>query len=758
MVDTATHPKPARTVLSVGGMTCAACQGHVQRALERVPGVASANVSLMMREAIVELGVPVADDVLVHAIEDAGYEAAIDRGESRTLEREADERREYVTLRTKAIVSGVAAAIAMVVSMPLMGDAHAHDGLFAPLMHAPRALLLGILFALSALVVGWAGRHFYVRAWASIKHRAPDMSTLVALGTTAALAYSIGATFFPEVFARNGIAPDAYFEAAIFVIAFVLVGNTLEARAKTQTTSALRALAALAPKMAHLLREGDDEVDLPLERVEAGDRLRVRPGERVPVDGEIESGASAVDESMLTGEPIPLDKKAGDRVVGGSLNGEGALVVVAKSSARGGTLAGIVRLLEDAQRTRAPMQKLADRVSAVFVPAVLVIALATFAVWALAGAPPLRAAAIAVAVLVVACPCAMGLAIPTALMVASGKGAESGVLIKGGEALQALATIDTVVFDKTGTLTEGHPVVTALLPSPGHDDVALLAKAAAVEASSEHPLARAVVLHAKARGVALPSATAFQSASGAGASAEIAGARVHVGSVAHAREAGVDAAALDSLVASAKTATLVVVTAGSELVGAIALSDVPRKTSAAAVAELRALGVRVVLLSGDRPEVATSVGETLGVDEAIGGALPKDKLAKVEALRASGRKVAVVGDGINDAPALAKADVGIAMGSGTEVAVQTGDAVLMRPEPRLVGDAIRLARRTTRIMRENLFWAFGYNVLMIPVAAGALYPHFGLLLTPAMASAAMALSSVSVVTNSLRLRRGVTRA
>jgi Cu+-exporting ATPase len=606
--------------------------------------------------------------------------------------------------------------------------------------------------------MAWAGRHFYTRAWKAFRHHSADMNTLVAVGTGAAWLLSVIATLAPGFFVSRGIPPAVYYEAVVIIIALILVGNALEARAKRETSSALRRLVELQPRTARVER-GGAEVEVAAELLHPGDVVVVRPGERIPVDGEVVSGASAVDESMLTGEPVPVPKGPGDRVIGATLNGTGAFRFRATAVGADSVLAGIVRLMREAQGSRAPIQRVADRISGIFVPVVLSLSIATFVVWFVAAdaAPAVRAFAAAVAVLVIACPCAMGLAVPTAVMVATGKGAELGVLVKGGEALERAHALDTVVLDKTGTLTEGKPAVTELALAPGAplSEERLLAAVAAVERRSEHPLAAAIAAHAAARGVPAREVEGFEAVVGRGARGEVDGKRVLVGNAAFLAEAGVDTAPLRARAAelAARARTVVFAAVDGAAAGLVAIADPVRPTSREAVARLRRMGLEVVMLTGDAPATAEAVAREVGVDRVVAGVLPAGKVAEIERLEAQGKVVAMVGDGMNDAPALARADVGIAVASGTDVAVEAADVTLMRPDLRAVADAVALSRRTMRIMRQNLFWAFAYNVVGLPIAAGALFPAFGLLLSPVIASAAMALSSVSVVTNSLRLRR-----
>jgi P-type Cu+ transporter len=778
-------PRPpeasVRLTISVSGMTCAACQARVQKALSSAPGVLDANVNLMTAEATVAYDpLRASADALVTRVRSTGYGAALPRADGDALEEQDVERaRELRELRAKALVALVAGAVAMVASMPLMAS-HAHLGLGAPadplmrwsmrvleppllsalawLYRLPPGTLAFGLLVLTTGVMAWAGRHFYARAWAAFRHHSADMNTLVAVGTGAAYLLSLVATVAPGFFVARGVRPDVYYEAVVLIIALILVGNTLEARAKRQTSAALRRLVQLQPKIARVVR-GGDEVDVPVELVQPGDIVVVRPGERIAVDGAIVGGASAVDESMLTGEALPVEKTAGDRVIGGTVNGTGAFRYRATDVGADSVLARIVKLMRDAQGSRAPIQKLADRISGIFVPVVLSIAIATFVVWFVAAdaAPAVRALAAAVAVLVIACPCAMGLAVPTAVMVATGKGAELGVLVKGGEALERAHAVDTVVLDKTGTITEGKPTVSEVILAPGApvDEALLLALVAGVERSSEHPLAAAIAAHASARGVPTLEVSGFESVTGRGARGEVGGRAVIVGNRAFLAERGVSTAPLEEAAAALAARGRTALYAGVDgmLAGLVAVADPLRPTSRDAILRLERMGLDVVMLTGDAQQTAEAVAREAGVERVVAGVLPEGKVAEVERLQARGKVVAMVGDGVNDAPALARADVGIAMGSGADVAVDAADVTLMRHDLNAVADAIALSRCAMRTMRQNLFWAFVYNAVGIPVAAGALYPAFGVLLSPVLASAAMAMSSVSVVTNSLRLRR-----
>jgi Cu+-exporting ATPase len=718
-------------------------------------------------------------EALVEAIRDTGYEAEMPRPEATAFEeQEARDRaneEEFRTLRRKALASGAVGILAMIVSMPLMGSG-VHQGPVAdpfmrwamesltPALRAalpwlyriPAPVLSYALLALTVGVMAWAGRHFYVRAWSGFRHHSADMNTLVAVGTGAAFLYSALATLLPGFFLSRGVAPDVYYEAVVIIIALILTGNTFEARAKGRTSAALRGLVALQPKTARVLR-GDQEIDVPIEQVRSGDTVTVRPGERIPVDGEVLSGASAVDESMLTGESMPVEKKAGDRVIGGTINRTGAFRYRATTLGADSVLAQILKLMRDAQGSRAPIQRLADRISGIFVPVVISLAIATFVVWYVADGSAVRAFAAAVAVLIIACPCAMGLAVPTAVMVATGKGAELGILIKGGEALQRAGDVTTVVLDKTGTITEGRPTVTDVVAAPGStwSPDSLLRIVASLESSSEHPLADAIVRHARERNLVFAPSEELQSVTGRGVVGVVESSFLAAGNEKLMADYAVDPAPLaeDAGRLTGEGKTPVYVAVDGQLAGLLAVADPLKATSREAVARLKRMGLEVVLLTGDTRRTAEAIAREAGIDRVVAGVLPEGKVAEVKRLQGEGKVVAMVGDGINDAPALAQADLGLAIGTGTDIAVEASDVTLMRGDPRGIAAAVALSRRTMRTMRQNLFWAFIYNVIGIPIAAGALYPAFGLLLSPILASAAMAFSSVSVVTNSLRLRR-----
>ena len=775
-----------RVQIPVEGMTCAACQARVQRALTRMPGVADATVNLLGHQASVRFDASlVRPEDLVAAIRRTGYEARLEAPVvDLVAEQDARDRAdaiEYQDLRRKALVSGLTGAAAMVASMPLMAPAldvagDGHVGITDPLMRwvmttlhpallaaAPwlyaidRHVLSWALLLSTAAVMAWAGRQFYVRAWRSGRHGGADMNTLVAVGTGAAFLYSLVATIAPRIFVERGLVPDVYFEAVILIIALILTGRAFEARAKRRTAGALRALVGLQPRTARVVRDGVDH-DVLVEDVVSGDLVRVRPGERLPVDGRVEEGTSSVDESMLTGESLPVFKAAGDVVIGGTVNDTGALVYRATTVGASSVLSRIVRLMRDAQATRAPIQDLADRISVVFVPVVIGIAVITLLGWWLFGGEGaiVRGFAAAVTVLIIACPCAMGLAVPTAVMVATGKGAELGVLIKGGDALQRTAELTTVVFDKTGTLTQGRPVVTQARWADGVDAGQVLAWVAAVERASEHPLAAAVIAYATETGARGPLlASDFGARAGRGARARVEGRDVLVGSARFLDESNIDTSALDADAEAwaQQGGSVIFVAVDGVVVGALSVSDPLKGDASAVVRRLRDLGLQVVLLSGDTSSTARAIGRAAGIDDVVGGVLPDGKVAEIRRRQDAGAVVAMIGDGINDGPALAQADIGIAMGTGTDVAMAASDITLVRGDLAGVPQVITLARRTLQTMRQNLFWAFVYNVVGIPIAAGILYPSTGLLLSPIIASAAMAFSSVSVVTNSLRLRR-----
>ncbi len=615
--------------------------------------------------------------------------------------------------------------------------------------------------ALASPVVLWAAQPFFRRGYDSLVNRSPNMWTLISVGVGAAYAYSVAATLLPDLFphgmAGHGGGVPVYFEAAAVIVALVFVGQVLELKARERTGSAIRALLDLSPKTARRIGADGDEGDVPLDEVRAGDRLRVRPGDAIPVDGVVEDGRSSVDESMITGEPLPVDKGPGDRLTGGTLNRNGSLVMRAEKVGAETMLAQIVAMVAKAQRSRAPIQGLADRVAAYFVPAVVLVAVLAFVGWLLFGPSPALPYALvaAVSVLIIACPCALGLATPMSIMTATGRGARAGVLIRDAEALERFAGVDTLVVDKTGTLTEGRPALTDVEPAPGFDERSLLGLAAALERASEHPLAEAVVAGARSRGAPVEAATDFEAVTGEGVRGVVSGRRVALGNAAMMASAGVDPAPLaaraDTLRADGRTAMFVAV--DGRPAGLLAVSDPIKADAAEAIRTLEASGLKVVMATGDNAVTAKAVAGRLGIDAVHADLSPKDKQALVAALQAAGARVAMAGDGVNDAPALAAADVGIAMGAGADVAVESAGITLVKGDLAGIVRARKLARAAIGNIRENLFFAFVYNTLGVPVAAGVLYPLFGMLLSPMLAAAAMSLSSVSVIANALRLSR-----
>jgi Cu+-exporting ATPase len=748
--------EPTLTELSlpVEGMTCASCVNRVERFLSRADGVATASVNLANERATVRYDAARIDRAgLVAAIEAAGYEvgreapaAAVPGDEDAALAADergrAAERREL--LWSALAATGIGLAMMAVMLWP--------GGVPWPMDRVNVWMLAPATFVEFVL-----GRRFLVRAARGLRHGDLTMDTLVAMGTLAAYGYSLVVTLLPELVMEAGLSGETYYDSAAVIIGLVLLGRWLEARAKGQAAGAVKALLKLRPATARVLRDGREQ-DLPVEQVLVGDLVRVRPGDRVPVDGVIVEGASALDESMLTGESVPVERGAGDRVTGATMNASGSFVMRAERVGRDTTLAQIVRLVEQAQGSKAPIQRVADAVTGWFVPAVVAIATLTFAGWMLVGPEPRLPFALsaAIAVLIIACPCAMGLATPTAIMVGTGKGAEAGILVRDGAALESAERIGTVVLDKTGTVTRGAPSLRSVQPAGGLSEAELLSVAAAAERGSEHPLAEAVVRGAEERGLLVGSAQRFEAIPGGGVRASVDGREVRIGTEPFLAAEGVDVAPLAAVAAAeaAEGRTPVLVAVEGRPAGVLSLADPVKPESAEAVRRLRAAGVDVWMITGDRAAVAAAIGAEVGIgaDRILAEVRPEAKAARVADLRARGR-VAMVGDGINDAPALAGADLGIAIGTGADVAVQASDVTLVGDDLRAVPAAIRLSRATMRTIRQNLGWAFGYNVLLIPVAAGLLYPLTGWLLSPALAAGAMALSSVSVVTNSLRLRR-----
>ncbi|HCL3827082.1 TPA: copper-translocating P-type ATPase, partial [Pseudomonas aeruginosa] len=719
-------------------------------ALKAVPGVTEATVNLATERATVRGVAAVAD--LIAAIEKVGYEAnPVDTGAQ--ADEEAAEKKDAERAELKRDLT-LAAVLALPVFVLEMGS-HMIPG-----MHEWVASTIGIQqswylqFVLTLLVLAIPGWRFYEKGFPALFRLGPDMNSLVAVGTAAAFGYSMVATFAPSLLPAGTV--NVYYEAAAVIVALILLGRFLEARAKGRTSEAIKRLVGLQAKEAHVLRDGRI-VDIPINDVAQGDIVEVRPGERVPVDGEVTEGRSFVDESMITGEPIPVEKAEGSTVVGGTVNQKGALTLRATAVGGQTMLAQIIRMVEQAQGSKLPIQAVVDKVTLWFVPAVMLAAVLTFLVWLVFGPSPALSFALvnAVAVLIIACPCAMGLATPTSIMVGTGRGAEMGVLFRKGEALQLLKDAKVVAVDKTGTLTEGRPVLTDLEIADGFDRNQVLAKVASVESRSEHPIARAIVESAVEGGIALPTMTDFDSVTGMGVRATVDGARVEVGADRFMRELGLDvsgfARTAERLGNEGKSPLYAAI--DGRLAAIIAVADPIKSSTPAAIAALHQLGLKVAMITGDNARTAQAIAKQLGIDEVVAEVLPEGKVEAVRRLKATHGQIAYVGDGINDAPALAEADVGLAIGTGTDVAVESADVVLMSGNLQGVPNAIALSKATIGNIRQNLFWAFGYNTALIPVAAGVLYPAYGVLLSPIFAAGAMALSSVFVLGNALRLRR-----
>ncbi|MBO0661462.1 heavy metal translocating P-type ATPase [Jiella sp. MQZ9-1] len=753
-LDQAGYPADlADLELDIAGMSCASCVGRVEKALKAMPGVVAASVNLPAERASVRyLSGAVQPAAIAAAATAAGYSATPRTAERSDASAEARRADETARLKRDVVVAAILAAPVFLIAMGghlwPAGEARLAD------MLGSQTLLMA-QFVLTALVLAGPGRRFYAKGYPALFRGAPDMNSLVALGTSAAFLYSIVATFLPGLLPEG--ARGVYYEAAAVIVVLILAGRLMEARARGRTGAAIRKLAGLRATTARVLRDGEP-VTVAIEAIVVGDQVQVRPGERIAVDGVVDEGVSFVDESMLTGEPLPVEKRAGDAVVGGTVNGNGALVVQAEKVGANTVLSQIIRMVEEAQGAKLPIQALVDRVTMVFVPAVMVAAALTFVVWLAFGPTPALAHALvaAVAVLIIACPCAMGLATPTSIMVGTGRAAELGVLFRKGDALQALHDVDIVAFDKTGTLTEGKPRISDFFLAAGFFRSDVLRLVAAAESTSEHPIASAIVEAAASDGIDLPKPRGFEALAGLGVRAEVDGVAVLVGSERLLTQAGI---ALDALTADANPAQLaeagnssVFVAIDGVAAALIAVADPIKAGSRAIVEALQKRGLKVAMITGDARASAEVVARRLGIDHVVADVRPDGKVAAVEALRAKTSRIAFVGDGINDAPALAAADVGIAVGSGTDVAIESADVVLMSGDLSGVLKALAISRATMANIRENLFWAFGYNVLLIPVAAGGLHLFGGPLLSPMLAAGAMAVSSVFVVANALRLR------
>ena len=739
--------------LTVGGMNCASCVGRIEKALSAVPGVMAARVNLATERADIDAAPGAVDAArLIAAVETAGYEAKLVNGGSDTESREREARdTEIRTLRRSVFIAVVFTLPVFVLEMGSHVIPGMHDWVMTTIGHRESWY---VQFALTTLVLFGPGLIFFRKGVPALLRGAPDMNALVALGTGAAWSYSVIATFAADLLPEG--TQNVYFEAAAVIVTLILIGRYLEALAKGRTSEAIRRLMGLQPGIARVVRDGA-EIDISVDQVRLGDLVQVRPGDRIPVDGTVGEGRSYVDEAMITGEPVPVLKEAGAEVVGGTINKTGAFTFQATRIGADTVLSQIIRMVQQAQGTKLPIQALVDRVTGIFVPIVMGVAILTFGVWLLFGPEPALTFSLvnAVAVLIIACPCAMGLATPTSIMVGMGRAAEMGVLFRKGEALQTLRGVSVVALDKTGTLTRGRPELTDLIAAPGFDEAEVLRLVASVERQSEHPVAEAIVAAAKERALPLVDARNFAAEPGFGVNAEIDGRRVAVGADRHMERLGLDVASFAGHAAhlgdEAKTPLYAAI--DGRLAAIIAVADPIKDATPNAITALHAEGLRVTMITGDNKRTAHAIAARLGIDEVVAEVLPDGKVDAIKGLQANGATVAFVGDGINDAPALAQADVGLAIGTSTDVAIEAADVVLMSGDLRGVPGAIALSRATMTNIRQNLFWAFAYNASLIPVAAGTLYPALGLLLSPVFAAAAMAASSVCVLTNALRLKR-----
>lgn len=773
--DTGYEVVTEKATIPIRGMHCASCVETIETALREIEGVVSANANFGTEKVTVEFipGRVLLSDIR-RTIRESGYEPIDAEGENLAGKEKKALEREIKTLRHKLIFS---AAVGLIVFLGSMNE-------WFPWI--PNVFKNWVtLFILTTPIQFWAGWQFYKGAWTALKHRRTDMNTLIALGTSAAYLYSVIATFFPNIFLRGGIKPATYYDTSAIIISLILLGRFLELKARGKTNEAIRKLISLGAKTASVMRDGE-EIDIPIEEVKVGDILVVRPGEKIPVDGIIKEGYSTVDESMITGEPIPLEKKAGDKVIGGTINRTGSFKFEATNVGKDTVLSQIIKLVEEAQASKAPIQRLADVIASYFVPVVIGIAILTFTVWYFFGPAPAFTYALLnfVAVLIIACPCALGLATPTAIMVGTGKGAEMGILIKNAEAFEMARKVSVIIFDKTGTLTKGKPGVTDIViadPKPSSlripvpdpvgeigdtpkrsdkfSEEEVLRIAASAESGSEHPFSDAIVKRAKEMGLNIKDSESFNAIPGEGIEATVEGHRAFVGNIKLMSSRGIDVTKLEKraeeLAGEGKTPVFVSI--DDKAAGIIAVADTLKPYSHEVVQAIKNLGIEVIMITGDNRRTAGAIGKKLSISRAFAEVAPQDKANEIKKLQEKGKKVAMVGDGINDAPALAQADLGIAIGAGTDIAIESGDIVLIGDDLRGVITAIELSRKTISTIKQNFFWAFFYNVLLIPLAAGVLYPFFGILLNPILAAAAMALSSVSVVSNSLRLKRFKTK-
>lgn len=735
--------------LSIDGMTCASCVARVEKALKKVPGVQQANVNLATEQAWVEADTTVSADKLIQAIRKAGYDAQL---QTTTTTEQADQKAsEQQQLKRDLIISLVLAIPVFVLEM----GSHLIPAFHMWVMHQIGQMPSWLLqFVLTTLVLLFPGRRFYQKGIPALLRFAPDMNSLVAVGTLAAYSFSVVATFMPQLLPEGTV--NVYFEAAAVIVSLILLGRYFEAKAKGRTSQAIQHLIGMQPKTARIVRNGQS-VEVPLAEVSSGMQVDIRPGERIPVDGEVLDGRSYVDESMISGEPLPVEKMAGSAVVGGTINQNGSLSIRATAVGADSVLAQIIRMVEQAQGSKLPIQALVDKVTMWFVPAVMLMAVLTFLVWLIFGPEPALTFGLvnAVAVLIIACPCAMGLATPTSIMVGTGRGAEMGILFRKGEALQLLQEAQVVAVDKTGTLTEGKPQLTDFHVQAGFEQTQLLSWVAAVEAKSEHPIAFAIVEAAQQQGLSLPAVSDFDSIVGSGVKGQVNGQWLHIGADRYMQQLGLSTTAFDQVAVrlGQEGKTPLYVAVEDQLAAIIAVADPIKDSTFAAIEALHQLGVKVAMITGDNRHTAEAIARQLKIDTVVAEVLPEGKVDSVRELQQQYGRLAFVGDGINDAPALAQADVGLAIGTGTDVAIEAADVVLMSGSLKGIPNAIALSQATIRNIRQNLFWAFVYNVALIPIAAGVLYPLWGILLSPMFAAGAMALSSVFVLGNALRLKR-----